>query len=43
MKLDSKLLSLDFPGGSVVNLPASAGDAGSTPDSGRAHVLWSSC
>ena len=31
-----------FPGGSVVkNLPASAGDVGSIPDSGRSHMSWS--
>ena len=29
-----------FPGGSVVkNLPASAGDTGSIPDTGRSHML----
>ena len=29
-----------FPGGSVVkNMPASAGDTGSIPDSGRSHML----
>ena len=31
-----------FPGGSVLeNLPASAGDTGSIPDSGRSHMLQS--
>ena len=31
-----------FPGGSVVkNPPASAGDMGSIPDSGRSHMSWS--
>ena len=29
----------DFPGGAVVkNLPANAGDTGSTPDLGRSHI-----
>ena len=32
-----------FPGGSVVkNLPAKAGDIGSTPGPGRSHVPWNS-
>ena len=31
-----------FPGGSVIkNLPANAGDAGSTPDPGRSQLLQS--
>ena len=31
-----------FPGGAVVeNLPANAGDTGSSPDLGRSHMLWS--
>ena len=31
-----------FPGGSVVkNLPANAGDTGSTPDPERSHMPWS--
>ena len=31
-----------FPGGPVVkNLPASAGDMGSSPGPGRSHMLWS--
>ena len=31
-----------FPGGAVVeNLPASAGDTGSSPGLGRSHMLWS--
>ena len=48
MRLDlvTKLLSLhivgvlgDFPGGAVVtNLPASAGDMGSSPGPGRSHM-----
>ena len=30
---------LDFPGGAVVaNLPANAGDTGSSPDLGRSHI-----
>ena len=32
----------DFPGGAVVkNLPANAGDMGSSPDPGRSHMPWS--
>ena len=32
----------DFPGGSVVkNLPANAGDTGSSPGLGRSHMPWS--
>ena len=32
----------DFPGGEVVkNLPASAGDTGSSPGRGRSHMLQS--
>ena len=32
----------DFPGGSVVkNLPANAGDTGSSPGPGRSHMPWS--
>ena len=31
----------DFPGGPVVkNLPANAGDTGSTPGPGRFYILW---
>ena len=34
--------TLDFPGGGVVkNLPANAGDTGSSPGLGRSHRLWS--
>ena len=33
---------LDFPGGTVVkNLPANAGDTGSSPGPGRSHMLQS--
>ena len=33
---------LGFPGGTVVkNLPANAGDMGSSPGLGRSHVPWS--
>ena len=40
--LDQKLRVLDFPGGAVVkNLPAIAGDTGSSPGPGRSHMLWS--
>ena len=32
----------DFPGGAVVkNLPANAGDTGSSPGPGRPHMPWS--
>ena len=32
----------DFPGGAVVkNLPANAGDMGSSPGPGRSHMPWS--
>ena len=31
-----------FPGGTVVeNIPANAGDTGSSPALGRSHMLWS--
>ena len=34
--------SVGFPGGAVVeNLPANAGDTGSSPGLGRSHMLWS--
>ena len=37
-----KDLSRDFPGGTVVkNLPANAGDTGSSPGPGRYHMLQS--
>ena len=41
-----KLLDLKncggFPGGAVVeNLPANAGDTGSSPGLGRSHMPWS--
>ena len=33
--------SRDFPGGTVVkNLPANAGDTGSSPGPGRSHMPW---
>ena len=32
----------DFPDGAVVkNMPANAGDTGSSPGPGRSHMLWS--
>ena len=32
----------DFPGGAVVkNLPANAGDTGSSPSPGGSHMQWS--
>ena len=37
-----KEVNRDFPGGAVVkNLPANAGDTGSSPDPGRSHMPWS--
>ena len=34
--------TLGFPGGAVVeNLPANAGDTGSSPGPGRSHMPWS--
>ena len=36
-----KQSSRGFPGGSVVKIPASAGDMGSIPGLGRSHVLQS--
>ena len=36
---DEEINCWDFPGGTVVNnLPANAGDTGSSPDPGRSHV-----
>ena len=42
-KIDSTVLIMgDFPGGTVVkNLPANAGDMGSSPGPGRSHMPWS--
>ena len=38
-KNDKELSKLDFPGGALVkNLPANAGDTGSSPGSGRSHM-----
>ena len=40
--LASRVKGVDFPGGAVVkNPPTSAGDAGSSPGPGRAHMLRS--
>ena len=41
--LISKIYKEDFPGGTVVkNLPANAGDTGSSPGQGtRTHMPWS--
>ena len=37
-----KMVSQGFPGGAVVeNLPANAGDTGSSPGLGRSHMPWS--
>ena len=39
--IDKKNLQ-DFPGGAVVkNLPANAGDMGSSPGLGTSHMPWS--
>ena len=38
----SKNMYRGFPGGTVVeNLPANAGDTGSSPGLGRSHMPWS--
>ena len=38
----TKIIFLGFPGGAVVeNLPANAGDTGSSPGLGRSHMLRS--
>ena len=40
--LDKNLRMGGFPGGTVVeNLPANAGDTGSSPGPGRSHMPWS--
>ena len=40
---DINMLGLGFPGGTVVkNLPANAGDMGSSPGPGRSHMPQSS-
>ena len=39
LNLNLKTLPLGFPGGAVVeNLPANAGDTGSSPGPGRSHM-----
>ena len=41
-KYFSKTGTRGFPGGAVVeNLPANAGDMGSSPGLGRSHMPWS--
>ena len=41
-KVSTRYKVQDFPGGTVVkNLPANAGDTGSSPGLGRFHMLWS--
>ena len=38
-----ELMGQGFPGGALVkNLPANAGDMGSSPGLGRSHMPWSS-
>ena len=42
LKYDLKKEFEGFPGGAVVeNLPANAGDTGSSPGLGRSHIPWS--
>ena len=42
MQMEIKRKLEGFPGGAVVeNLPANAGDTGSSPDPGRSHMPWS--
>ena len=42
MKIAIKSWDMDFPDGAVVkNLPANAADTGSSPGSGRSHMLQS--
>ena len=42
VRQNSKMILGGFPGGAVVeNLPANAGDTGSSPGLGRSHMLWS--
>ena len=36
-----KAFALGFPGAVVKNLPANAGDTGSSPGPGRSHMPWS--
>ena len=37
--IDTKIAAVGFPGGAVVeNLPANAGDTGSSPGLGRSHM-----
>ena len=41
-RIHLKSLNQGFPGGPVVkNLPANAGDTGSSPGPGRSHMPWS--
>ena len=40
--LTQETMVRDFPGGTgVKNLPANAGDTGSSPGPGRSHMPWS--
>ena len=42
MEYRQKYMNGDFPGGTVVeNLPANAGDTGSSPGLGGSHMPWS--
>ena len=42
LRLDEKKGFMGFLGGAVVeNLPANAGDTGSSPGLGRSHMPWS--
>ena len=41
-QLNQEEIGVGFPGGAVVeNLPANAGDTGSSPGLGRSHMPWS--
>ena len=41
-EMQIKTTNRGFPGGAVIeNLPASAGDTGSSPGLGRSHMPWS--
>ena len=43
LAVSKRELDREFPGGTVVkNLPANAGDMGSSPGPGRSHMLQSS-
>ena len=42
VKVGTKMTTGGFSGGTVAgNLPTNAGDTGSSPGTGRSHMLWS--